>query len=210
MKAKAKTESNMASLAVIGVDIGKEPPRRHRAARLRCLARPQHPAKRPWNVRALIVTGIGWTSSIFETQSPELTQWWPISLAEIRHLQWEICATPTLVPGRITTIAGDARTRSPSPTQVAMPIIDRWLDQAPERVYLLADALIHRRVRAGRRQNAVLGWERALTDLKATAEEYNPDGVPVPIEGLRVLASYIEAGDTSDDAALGGGDHAPV
>jgi hypothetical protein len=48
MKAKAKTESNMASLAVIGVDIGKELPRRHRAARLRCLARPQHPAKRPW------------------------------------------------------------------------------------------------------------------------------------------------------------------
>jgi 3',5'-cyclic AMP phosphodiesterase CpdA len=130
-------------------------------------------------------------------RAQEFAQWWPINLAEIRLLQWEICAAPTLQPGRITTITGDARTYSRSPTQVAMPIIDRWLDEAPERLYLLADALIHRQVRVGAQRDAVLGWEHGLADLKATAEEYNPDGVPIAIEGLRVLASYLEASDDS-------------
>jgi hypothetical protein len=136
-------------------------------------------------------------------RAQEFARWWPINVAEVRHLQWEVCTTPTFVPGRITTIASDARTHSRSPTQVAMPIIDRWLDQAPERLYLLADALTHRRARAGLQREAALGWQRTLADLAATAGEFNPDGVPIAIEGLKVLASYLDASDTSGDAGLG-------
>ncbi|MGH9665071.1 MAG: hypothetical protein ACRD9L_11660 [Bryobacteraceae bacterium] len=46
------------------------------------------------------------------------------------------------------------------------------------------------------------GWERALTDLEATATEYNPDGLPIAIEGLKLLASYLEVVDEGEDAIL--------
>jgi hypothetical protein len=135
-------------------------------------------------------------------RAQEFARWWPINIAEMRHLQWEICLALGFVPGRITTIAADARTHSRSPTQVAMPIIDRWLDQAPERLYLLANALVHRSARDGAQREVVRGWERALADLEATATQYNPDGLPIAIEGLKMLASYLEVVDEGDDSGL--------
>ena len=89
-------------------------------------------------------------------------------------------------PGRITTIA-DARTIGRSPTQVAMPIIDRWLDQAPERLHLLADALVHRSVRGEKQRRAVAEWRGALVELRKATNEFNGDGVPVAIEGFELL-----------------------
>lgn len=135
-------------------------------------------------------------------RAQEFARWWPINIAEIRHLQKEICAALAFLPGRITTIAADARTHSRSPTQVAMPIIDRWLDQAPERLHLLANALVNGGVRGDAQREAVRGWERALADLEATATEYNPDGLPIAIEGLKLLASYIEVVNEEVDATL--------
>lgn len=134
-------------------------------------------------------------------RAQEFARWWPINVAEIRHLQWEICTALGFTPGRITTIAADARTHSRSPTQVAMPILDRWLDQAPEKVHLLANALAEKNAQIGVQAEAVQGWKTALTDLEAAATEFNPDGLPVAIEGLTRLAAYLEAVD-SDDAEL--------
>ncbi|WP_202308655.1 metallophosphoesterase [Mesorhizobium sp. L-8-10] len=125
-------------------------------------------------------------------RAQEFARWWPINVAELRLLQHEICGALSFLPGRITTIAGDARTHSRSPTQVAMPIIDRWLDQAPERLYLLGNALAQCTVRVGRQRDAVRGWFRTLADLEAAAKEYNPDGLPIAIEGLKHLGSYLE------------------
>lgn len=135
-------------------------------------------------------------------RAQEFARWWPINIAELRHLQWEICSALGFVPGRITTIAADARTHSRSPTQVAMPIIDRWLDQAPERLHLLANALAHRSARDGIQREVVRGWQRALVDLETTATQYNSDGLPIAIEGLRMLASYLEVVDEADDPDL--------
>ncbi|MFG3594486.1 hypothetical protein [Bradyrhizobium sp. RDI18] len=138
--------------------------------------------------------------AFYRTQ--EFARWWPINIAELRHLQWEICGALGFLPGRITTISADARTHSRSPTQVAMPIIDRWLDQAPERLHLLANALVHGNVRDGQQRDAVRGWERALSDLEATANEYNPDGLPIAIDGLKLLASYLEVVNEDEDPTL--------
>lgn len=135
-------------------------------------------------------------------RAQEFARWWPINVAEICHLQSEICTELGFAPGRITTIAADARTHSRSPTQVAMPIIDRWLDQAPERLHLLANALVSANVRNGEQRDAVRGWERALADLEATANEYNPDGLPIAIEGLMLLASYLEVEDDGQEPDL--------
>jgi len=136
-------------------------------------------------------------------RAQEFARWWPINVAEVRYLQWEICAALGFLPGRITTIAADARTHSRSPTLVAMPIIDRWLDQAPERFHLLANAFVHGTVRDGVQRVAVRGWERALVDLEAAATEYNPDGLPIAIDGLKLLASYLEVVDDGEDPVLG-------
>lgn len=139
--------------------------------------------------------------AFYRTQ--EFARWWPVNIAELRYLQNEICAELRAEPGRITTISADARTISRSPTQVAMPTVDRWLDQVPERIHLLADALVYRAVRGPEQGMAVEEWGRALAELKSSTKDFNPDGVPLAIEGLTTLAAYIQASaDTQDKEVL--------
>lgn len=135
-------------------------------------------------------------------RAQEFERWWPINIAELRFLQREICEELGYRPGRITTIAADARTISRSPTQVAMPIVDRWLDQAPERLHLLADALVNRRVQGQAQASAVREWRRSLAELRTATDGFNSDGIPVAIEGLLTLAAYIEATATANDEEL--------
>lgn len=135
-------------------------------------------------------------------RAQEFARWWPINVAELRSLQLEVCRHLSFAPGRITTIAADARTHSRSPTQVAMPIVDRWLDQAPERLHALANALVQRGPRSDKERIAVEGWSRCLNELEDVAKNYNPDGVPVAVEGLEVLASYLQI-NVDGDTELG-------
>ncbi|GJD94431.1 metallophosphoesterase [Methylobacterium iners] len=135
-------------------------------------------------------------------RAQEFERWWPINIAELRFLQREICEELGYRPGRITTIAADARTISRSPTQVAMPIVDRWLDQAPERLHLLADALVHKAARGDAQASAVREWRRSLAELRTATNGFNSDGIPVAIEGLLTLAAYIEATATVGDEEL--------
>jgi hypothetical protein len=132
-------------------------------------------------------------------RAQEITRWWPINIAELRLLQREICQELGFRPGRITTIAADARTISRSPTQVAMPLIDRWLDQAPERLHLLANAIAHRGSPSEAQHQILSDWQRILADLGTATQEYNPDGVPLAIEGLHTLASYLEVAANAGD-----------
>lgn len=136
-------------------------------------------------------------------RAQEFERWWPINVAELRFLQREICDALGYRPGRITTIAADARTISRSPTQVAMPIVDRWLDQAPERLHLLANALVGRSIVGLRQASAVRDWRRSLAELRTATMAFNADGIPVAIEGLLTLAGYIKATAPEDDAELG-------
>jgi hypothetical protein len=133
-------------------------------------------------------------------RAQEFARWWPVNIAELRFLQREIGEALAFRPGRITTIAADARTIARSPTQVAMPIIDRLLDQAPEKIHLLADALVHRSVRNERQKAALADWREALGELRDAANAaYNTDGISIAIEGLRALAAYIEVGSFVGD-----------
>jgi hypothetical protein len=96
-------------------------------------------------------------------RAQEFERWWPINIAELRFLQREICKELGFRPGRITTVAADARTISRSPTQVSMPIVDHWLDQAPEQLHLLADALVHRTIGGPLQASSVREWRRSLS-----------------------------------------------
>lgn len=135
-------------------------------------------------------------------RAQEFARWWPINVAELRQLQMSICrdAGGEFSPGYITTITADARTYARAPTQVSMPIIDRWLDQAPERLHLLANALTQGGGSDGGAEIAVKGWSRTLDELEAAAATYNPDGVPIAVDGLFQLASYMK------DATKSGGE----
>jgi hypothetical protein len=135
-------------------------------------------------------------------RAQEFERWWPINIAELRFLQREICEELGYRPGRITTVAADARTISRSPTQVAMPIVDRWLDQAPERLHLLADALVHKTIGGPLQASAVREWRRSLSELRMATQALNSDGIPVAIEGLRTLAAFIEATAPATDEEL--------
>lgn len=135
-------------------------------------------------------------------RAQEFARWWPVNIAELRLLQREICQALGFRPGPITTLAADARTISLSPTQVAMPIVDRWLDQAPERLPLLVDALLHRAPIEGRHAQAIRDWRRSLIDLRLASSVFNPDGIPVAIEGLRRLSVYLDASVPTNDREL--------
>jgi 3',5'-cyclic AMP phosphodiesterase CpdA len=70
-------------------------------------------------------------------RAQEFRKWWPINVAEVRKLQIELGKKlqPNVTIGGITTIAGDARFEdNVSPTQVAVPIIDQWLDSYPQKI----------------------------------------------------------------------------
>ncbi|RYG87563.1 MAG: hypothetical protein EON59_07050 [Alphaproteobacteria bacterium] len=133
-------------------------------------------------------------------RAQEFARWWPINVAELRHLQLDICHDlgSRFIPGRITTIAADARTQSRTPTQVAMPIVDRWLDQAPQKLHALANAIAEGGPRTDAERSALIGWELCLRELEAVTKDFNPDGVPVPVEGLEVLAIFLDAADRED------------
>jgi 3',5'-cyclic AMP phosphodiesterase CpdA len=133
-------------------------------------------------------------------RAQEFERWWPINVAELRSLQIAVVKGTRMVPGRITTVTAEARSIGRSPTQVAMPAIDRWLDQHPERIHVLANCFLGKGP-GGEVEGVVRRqWAQMLDDLEAATLAFNPDGVPVPIDGLTKLSSYISAETPRDDA----------
>lgn len=134
-------------------------------------------------------------------RAQEFKHWWPINVAELRRLQIEVSKELNWNTGRITTIAADARavaTRSPG--QVAIPVVDRWLDQSPEKLIALASHLCGDARKWG--DGTVLNeWRKYLNFQRQCAEPaaFNPDGAPVAVEALEVLAAYMEAHSDNDE-----------
>lgn len=133
-------------------------------------------------------------------RAQEFKKWWPINVAELRALQKSVCTGSKMTPGRITTITADARASGNKPTEVLVPIIDRWLDQSPGRLFLLAAHLAgHISGETSQaREEVIRGWMQSLDEFEEAAREYNDDGVPMAIEGLDALACYIEALEPTD------------
>lgn len=131
-------------------------------------------------------------------RAQEFGQWWPINVAELRRMQLYVCKRvgQGMSPGLITTITADARAAANerSPTQVAVPLIDQWLDTHPTHIPMIADVLIN-----GSRQQTEFAsqlWQECLNDLWAATENLHDDGNPVAIEGLEFLAACLKAKGT--------------
>ncbi|RQZ80333.1 hypothetical protein DF058_35015 [Burkholderia cenocepacia] len=128
-------------------------------------------------------------------RAQEMVKWWPINVAELLELQTQVGRSLDGKPGRITTITACARSLARSPTHVAMPVIDRWLDQTPEKYFVLASALLNKQAMTDNARKVLREWVAALDDLAETAIAKTHDGGPVvAIEGPARLASYLNTG----------------
>lgn len=128
-------------------------------------------------------------------RAQEMVKWWPINVAELLELQTQVGRPFNGRPGRITTITACARSLARSPTHVAMPVIDRWLDQTPEKYFILASALLNHAAMTDNARKVLREWVSTLDDLAATATAQTQDGGPVvAIEGPARLASYLKSG----------------
>ena len=124
-------------------------------------------------------------------RAQEFRQWWPINMAELRLVQRQISVAIGALPGRITTIATDARFNATAPMQAIVPIIDRWSDHSPETLHILANALTSERSYSTKQRDIVAEWIASLESQVSATKAWNPDGMPVALEGFKTLRSYL-------------------
>lgn len=122
----------------------------------------------------------------------EMRYWWPVNYAELALMQNDAVERLSstyngIQPGSIVTIAAIAYA-SQSVPKVAVPIVDRLLDEDPDILWQLAYALAWPSVPA---VGDLKGkWDRLLTDLVPDVKP-DPDGVPIAIHGLKDLIREI-------------------
>jgi hypothetical protein len=126
-------------------------------------------------------------------RAQEFNYWWPVNVAELRHLQLEVAGKADVQPGKITTFSPYPRLSESirQPTKVAVPLIDQWVDNHPGRIAQIALALTNGA--GGSHTEGLLYWNRCLEDLTRGATSYHADGVPVAIEGLTLLRDWLLA-----------------
>ncbi len=124
----------------------------------------------------------------------EIAKWWPVNAAELRFIQdwmakdregekWNF--------GRITTIAAEARVEEAPPSDVAVPIIDRWLDQAPQKLFLVAHSMLSGGPKSVEEKAVASDWLRCLKQLQELAKNATPSRVVVAIEGPNQVAAFL-------------------
>lgn len=131
-------------------------------------------------------------------RTQEFRHWWPVNVAELRHLQIAVANAASLAPGQITTIAPYPRlSEVRQPTKVAVPLIDQWLDNHPERIALITMALTNGQ--GEHYEEGLKYWRRCINDLLQGATEFHADGVPVAIEGLDLLRDWMKCAGGDED-----------
>jgi 3',5'-cyclic AMP phosphodiesterase CpdA len=135
-------------------------------------------------------------------RAQEFRKWWPINVAELRKLQIEIGLKlqPNIRIGGITTIAGDARIEdNVSPTQVAVPIIDQWLDSYPQKIAAMAHAVLWPKHAGPSKPNYQEDWKKCFDDILIPTNSFTSEGIPVAVEGLDHLRMFlVEFADSSN------------
>lgn len=128
-------------------------------------------------------------------RAQEFMKWWPVNVAELRKLQLEIAKQLSCISvGCITTVVADARIEDGvSPTQVAVPLIDQWLDSCPEKIAAIAHAILCPQHQETTKSNHQEEWQRCYRDILSATEEPSTEGVPVAIEGLLHLRNCLKA-----------------
>jgi 3',5'-cyclic AMP phosphodiesterase CpdA len=131
-------------------------------------------------------------------RAQEFHHWWPVNVAELRHLQLDIAKETGIDPGEITTISPYPRLSENirQPTKVAVPLIDQWVDNHPKRIAQIALALANHGGES--HEEGIKLWERCLDDFERAATDFHKDGIQVSIEGLRLLKDWLNAASGPD------------
>lgn len=124
-------------------------------------------------------------------RAQEFSQWWPVNMAELRLLQSELADHLKANLGTITTVTTDARFKPQGPGQVAVPVFDRWVDQSPEKLFMLALTLSGDTRGEPFQEVLLREWVRSLNDIKEASSAADIDGLLIPAEGLKTLVTYL-------------------
>lgn len=125
----------------------------------------------------------------------EMRYWWAVNLAELARLQQEAVRRLNaeqgneLVPGEITTITAIPTSGHQVP-RVAVPLVDRWVDEDPAR--LLRMALLPYQPAMAEGPSALADWE-TLSGECLLPETTAADGSPVPVLGLTRVKEHLVA-----------------
>lgn len=125
----------------------------------------------------------------------EMRYWWPVNLAELARLQQEAVSKLNaqqgneLVPGEITTITAVPTSGRRIP-RVAVPRVDRWVDEDSAR--LLRMALLPYQPTMAEASAALADWE-TLTEECLLPTTKAADGSPVPVLGLTRVRENLAA-----------------
>jgi 3',5'-cyclic AMP phosphodiesterase CpdA len=122
----------------------------------------------------------------------EMRYWWPVNIGELVHLQQRALEKlglqyRDLLPGSIITISAIALASDSIP-KVAVPIVDRLLDEDPDMLWQLAYSLVWPEY--PQRDRVEKKWAELLDNL-IPPEKPDPDGVPVAIKGLHELIKDV-------------------
>ncbi|MFG6412691.1 metallophosphoesterase family protein [Roseateles sp. DC23W] len=137
-------------------------------------------------------------------RAQEISKWWPVNVAELRHIQLSVAGKKWKC-GRITTIAAEARFEKAPPSDVAVPIIDRWVDQAPHKLFIVAHAMLAGGAANDQQKTVATEWLRCLKQLAETAKEEDGARTGVTIEGPSRVAEYLKSVGNKDSST---GNHA--
>lgn len=122
----------------------------------------------------------------------EMRYWWPINVAELQLVQAAVLAEisgsldRSVVAGRLRTITGQALVEDRLPA-VALPAIDRALDQRPDEVWQMAFGLVE----ADEANSALRRiWASYLDELMPSEDPH--DTPPVSRHGLAQVLTYLD------------------
>jgi 3',5'-cyclic AMP phosphodiesterase CpdA len=131
----------------------------------------------------------------------EMRYWWPINARELALIQSEVANGVRLDGdsprvGVLRTITAFALAADRLPVVVAVPAIDRAVDQHLEELWMMAHGLVDPdgvRNKEEMRQT----WSRYLAELEPTED----DELAIPRRGLQTILLCIEAIDAPENAA---------
>ncbi|MCW3017839.1 MAG: hypothetical protein JWN10_147, partial [Solirubrobacterales bacterium] len=129
----------------------------------------------------------------------DMRYWWPINVAELGEVQRRVIEKVDIegvVPGRLRTITAFAQAQDRLPA-VAVPAIDRAVDQAEDELWELAAGLAKRARAKGQKAELRALWEERLRELDPAGQDTGARP-RISVAGLGQVAQYLEWLDAAD------------
>lgn len=134
----------------------------------------------------------------------EMRYWWAVNLAELAELQRQAVERLNRDRGNNPLRAGQISTVTAMPTagstvpRVAIPLVDRWVDDDPTRLIRMALVVFDPSIPSA--ANALADWEMTVEACRPRAS-HAADGDPVPVVGLKRVRETLKGLHTAYGAS---------